>query len=87
VPRAAGSSPSRSTSNESLVEPRARAAATTVVPLPPFADQQTVSVTADLPDVRHDGDVVRGNVGGGDATASSADRQRHQTIRRSEFDW
>ncbi len=45
-----GNSPSTSTSNESTADPRASAAATTVVPLPPFADQHTLRVIRGLPE-------------------------------------
>ena len=50
MPSTAGISPSRSTSNDGRVDARAIADATTVVPLPPLAAQQSVTMTS--PDQR-----------------------------------
>ena len=50
TPSVAGRSPARSTRIESDGWVRARQAETTVVPLPPLADQQMVTAMADLPD-------------------------------------
>ena len=63
-----GSSPSRSTSNESVEQDRASVAVTTVVPLPPFAAQQTVTGTGDLPEGPRGAELIPGDVGVGDGT-------------------
>ena len=80
-PSTAGSSPSRSTSSESVGQERASVAATTVVPLPPFAAQQTVTGTGDLPGwARWRADGIPGDVGGATVPKGCARSNRHPVL-------
>ena len=79
-PSTAGSSPSRSTSSDSVGQARASAAATTVVPLPPLADQQMVTGTGDLPGGPTRGRVSQGDVGAATVPKGCAGQQRRAVL-------